>query len=243
MSAKRPGSTKPTAHTIKHETKQNKKMFNGKIIKVCGMREAENIRAVEECGVDWMGFIFHPKSKRYVAQRPSYMPQKPKRVGVFVNATLDFIQRHIDTFGLDMVQLHGDETPAFCKEVKLMSASAIPVIKALRIGSKTDLDRAAQYTGIADYLLFETQCATYGGSGKKFDWSLLQDYSGDTPFILTGGIGPEDASALPNLTHPMFAGIDLNSKFETAPAVKDTNTIRTFINKLQEAQTTKQQTI
>ncbi len=196
------------------------------IIKVCGMTEAENIRRVEALGVDWMGFIFYPRSKRYVAAPPSYLPQRALRVGVFVNAPMTEILQKIKDFGLDFVQLHGSETPDFCAEVK---KSGVKVIKAIHVNSAADLS-GLDYS--ADYLLFETPSDAFGGSGRHFDWSLLTDYNGTVPFLLSGGIGPDDFDAINELKHPLFAGIDLNSRFESEPGIKQPELLEAFLANL-----------
>lgn len=203
------------------------------IVKVCGMREADNIRAIDELPtVNWMGFIFYPRSPRHVTDTPSYLPQHSKRVGVFVNAEHFYIDMQIKTFGLNMVQLHGQETPSDIKRLKGILPPHIGIIKTIAISIQTDLAQAEAYEGLADYLLFETKCNGYGGSGKQFDWSVLQSYHGSTPFLLTGGIGPDDAEKVRDFRHPMFAGIDLNSRFETEPAMKDAESIKTFTESL-----------
>lgn len=199
------------------------------IVKVCGMREASNIREVDNLPtVDWMGFIFYPRSPRHVADKPCYLPQHSKRVGVFVNAENFYIDMQMKLFGLDMVQLHGQETPADIKELRSILPPDTGIIKTIAISTPADLTQAYAYDGVADYLLFETKCSGYGGSGKQFDWSILQDYKGHTPFLLTGGISPDDAPQVRAFHHPLFAGIDLNSRFETAPAIKDAQSIKTF---------------
>lgn len=202
------------------------------IIKVCGMREPHNIRAVEEAGADWMGFIFYPGSPRYVDKRPEYMPRRAKRVGVFVDAAAGEIAERTAEFGLHAVQLHGHESHGFCPSVRRMLPDGTLLIKALHISCTDDMERAAEYENACDYLLFETPSRTYGGSGRMFDWSLLDSYRGTLPFILSGGIGPDSADALADLNHPRWAGIDLNSRFETAPAVKDAALVKKFINKI-----------
>lgn len=196
------------------------------IIKVCGMTIAENIREVEALGVDWLGFIFHPGSKRYVGALPLYLPQHAHRVGVFVNAPPDEILLKIKDFGLDFVQLHGSESPQFCAEVK---KSGVKVIKAIRVGDASDL---TNLDFPVDYLLFETPTEAFGGSGRHFDWSLLDRYTGSVPFLLSGGIGPDDAPAIRNISHPMFAGIDLNSRFESEPGIKEPGLLASFLAKL-----------
>ena len=206
------------------------------IIKVCGMREPENIRAVEEIGTDWMGFIFFPKSPRFVENVPDYLPQQSKRVGVFVNASIDEIVEKTQQFRLQFIQLHGRETPAFCRELRQRIPFDMKIIKMIPIATRNDIQMADSFTNDVDYFLFEskipTNGGTYGGSGQQFDWSILQRYQGSVPFLLTGGIGEEDVERITRFHHPQFIGIDLNSRFETAPALKDTKKIRAFVDKI-----------
>lgn len=200
------------------------------IVKVCGMREPENILRVDSLPVQWMGFIFYPPSKRYVDSVPAHMPSRAKRVGVFVNASLDFIAERAMTFGLDMIQLHGQETPMTCDHVR--QATGCAVIKAFGINEDTCWDNIHRYDGHADYLLFDTHCDTAGGSGRTFDHSLLHHYEGKTPFVLSGGIGLDNVGQILKINHPLMAGIDLNSKFETAPALKSVERLQQFLEKL-----------
>ena len=197
------------------------------IIKVCGMRDAQNIRDVESLGVDWIGMIFWPKSKRYVAEVPSYLPEHLKKVGVFVDSTLDDILQHISDYQLDIIQLHGQESPDFAKALKPHT-----IIKAFNIEKADDLLQTEKYEGIADYFLFDTKGKMVGGNGQKFDWSVLTAYQGKTPFLLSGGIGPEDAESVKSFHHPRCIGIDLNSRFESEPGFKDINQLKTFINNI-----------
>ena len=200
------------------------------IVKVCGMRDAENIRQVDELRrVDWMGFIFFPRSPRHVSEVPTYLPQHCKRVGVFVNAPVEDIASRVQTFGFQLVQLHGHETPEFILSLRTAISNEVKIIKMIQIASLEDLDKAMQYEGVVDYFLFETKCDTYGGCGKQFDWSILQNYHGTTPFLITGGIKPSDAEKVKAFHHPQFIGIDLNSGFETAPALKDVERIKDFL--------------
>ena len=191
------------------------------------MRDAQNIRDVEALGVDWIGMIFWPKSKRYVAEVPSYLPEHLKKVGVFVDSTLDDILQHISDYQLDIIQLHGQESPDFAKALKPHT-----IIKAFNIEKADDLLQTEKYKGIADYFLFDTKGKMVGGNGQKFDWSVLTAYQGKTPFLLSGGIGPEDAESVRSFHHPRCIGIDLNSRFESEPGFKDINQLKTFINKL-----------
>lgn len=191
------------------------------------MRDAQNIRDVEALGIDWIGMIFWPKSKRYVAEVPSYLPGHLKKVGVFVDSTLDDILQHISDYQLDIIQLHGQESPDFAKALKPHT-----IIKAFNIEKADDLLQTEKYEGIADYFLFDTKGKMVGGNGQKFDWSVLTAYQGKTPFLLSGGIGPEDAESVRSFHHPRCIGIDLNSRFESEPGFKDINQLKTFINNI-----------
>lgn len=201
------------------------------IVKVCGMRDGDNIREVEQLSIDWMGFIFYPKSSRYVSEVPAYLPTKCKRVGVFVDASADEITKKIHDFSLNAIQLHSNESPEQISHL-LSLTSHLSIIKAFNIATAEDLKSTASYTGLADYFLFDTKGASVGGNGEKFDWSVLDSYEGETPFLLSGGIGPDDAARVSSFRHPKCAGIDLNSKFESAPAFKDVTTLSRFLNEI-----------
>ena len=192
------------------------------------MRDSENIRAIEQTKADLMGFIFHPKSPRFVAALPEYMPKKQKRVGVFVNASLEQILAKAQKFSLEYIQLHGDEPPAFCSELK---NRGLKVIRAQRIANTDDIIRAESYN-MADLMIFDTKTELYGGSGKKFNWQLLEDYKGCVPFLLSGGIRSDTFEEIKAFFHPQFAGIDLNSGFEISPALKDVGKLNNFIEKI-----------
>lgn len=201
------------------------------IVKVCGMRDPDNILAVETVHPDWMGFILWPGSQRYVAAPPTYLPQSPvKRVGVFVQPSVGDVVRRVSEWNLDLIQLHGNESAAFCREVK--RATCKPLIKAFSIATVADLLPAADYGDVADYFLFDTRTPLVGGSGRQFDWCILDTYDGPTPFLLSGGIGPDDASRLAAFHHPRCIGLDLNSRFETAPALKDAVALQRFISQI-----------
>lgn len=194
------------------------------IVKVCGMRDAENIRQLEALGIDWMGMIFWPKSKRYVSTPPVYLPQHVRKVGVFVDASLDAIRQHVEDYQLDIVQLHGQESPDMLKVLKPLT-----LIKAFNIATPEDLQKTEPYEGLADYFLFDTKGKSVGGNGEKFDWSVLDNYQGETPFLLSGGIGPEDMQDVKTFHHPKCIGIDLNSRFETEPGLKDITKLKQFL--------------
>ena len=163
------------------------------IVKVCGMREAENIRQVEQTGADWMGFIDYEGSPRYVPGVPEYLPETVQKVGVFVNASLSQIRERVATWQLDYVQLHGKESPEFCREVQ---QTGLRVIKAFSLCTPDDLLATESYAAFCDYFLFDTPCNGYGGSGKSFDWEMLTHYHSETPFLLSGGLKPESLDAL-----------------------------------------------
>ncbi len=206
------------------------------ITKVCGMCQAENVQAVAETGIQWMGFIFYAPSPRCLLRDPAEAERvrqlitadtfRPKRVGVFVNQSQEEIRALAQAYGLDYLQLHGHESPDFCYA---LHKRGYALIKAFSIATAEDLAHTADYAGRVDYFLFDTKCAGYGGSGQRFDWNLLQSYQGDIPFLLSGGIRPEMATDLQSFHHPRWAGIDLNSGFESAPGVKKAETLRSFL--------------
>ena len=223
------------------------------------MRNTGNIRQVAELDIDMMGFIFWQKSSRYVRMisskvgtMPDYSSEryhqlsdgkaivnagnKPKRVGVFVDDMPQNIVTRIYNYNLDYVQLHGNESIVMIDNlVKTVDPDIhknIKIIKALSITTPEDIDKYKEYEGHVDMFLFDTKCDTVGGSGKHFDWSLLERYDGNTPFLLSGGIGPNDVERVKNFHHPKCVGIDINSRFETEPAMKDVDLLRTFISQL-----------
>lgn len=194
------------------------------------MREPQNIRAVEEAvHPDMMGFIFWEGSKRNVATVPDYLPQCT-RVGVFVNPTAEFVIEKVKDFALGAIQLHGGESVDFCRAIK--ECTGLPIIKAFSVSDVADLTNTSQYEGIATLFLFDTKCKCVGGSGEQFNWEILQHYKGNTPFLLSGGIGPGDEEKVRRWRHPRWVGIDLNSRFESAPAYKDVEALTNFIVKL-----------
>jgi phosphoribosylanthranilate isomerase len=284
--------------------------MNYQLIKVCGMRDAQNIREVAALGVNLIGLIFYPKSPRYVESIssdagiiPDYsslnsltpkplskgegsdMLDKqlkaeetegearnkqieseqlkstqskapfnkvttplsfgegqggeaaiPKFVGVFVNDMPQNIITAVYNYHLSYVQLHGDESPVMIDNMRrTLVPDIVPqikIIKAISVSCAEDLKRCEQYEGPVDLFLFDTKCKGYGGSGQKYDWSVLEAYTGQTPFLLSGGIGPDDADRLRDFHHPQCIGIDLNSKFETAPGMKDINLLQNFLHQL-----------
>ena len=201
--------------------------MNRKLIKVCGMREAENIREAEALGIDWMGFIFWPQSSRYVAERPTYLPTRCKRVGVFVDEQIEQVRQIAEDYALDIIQLHGNESPEYARTL-----GGRTLIKAFNIATADDLAQTRPYEGIIDLFLFDTKGRTVGGNGEKFDWTVLNAYQGATPFLLSGGIGPDDAERIRAFRHPRCIGIDLNSRFEVSPAFKDVDLLREFVKNI-----------
>ena len=205
--------------------------MNHALIKVCGMREAENIREVEALGIDWLGLIFWPKSSRYVSERPDYLPRNAKRVGVFVDEDTETIKQIADDYALDLIQLHGHESPEQISHLSPLT-SHLSIIKAFSIATTEDLEQIGAYEGLVDYFLFDTKGPSVGGNGVQFDWQVLAHYHGKTPFLLSGGIGPEDAERIRAFYHPQCIGIDLNSRFEISPGFKDVQKLKTFLQKI-----------
>ncbi len=200
-------------------------------VKVCGMRDPKNIKAMAALPIDFMGFIFYEKSPRNVdTLMPENMPQHIDRVGVFVNSDIDFIIKKINFYHLNFIQLHGDESPEYCDDIQ--SQTDIQIIKAFRIDDTFDFKILKRYETSCTYFLFDTKAKQYGGTGKKFDWNILEKYTGDTPFLLSGGIDTEDARTIRNLNFNNMAGVDVNSKFELQPALKDVQKIENFLEVL-----------
>ena len=206
-------------------------------IKVCGMRDADNVRAVAQMGIDMMGFIFAPKSPRYTDKVPARTDADSKllRTGVFVNADEADILRRVGDFDLDCIQLHGTESRETCLQVRMKLEAigkSVKIIKALSVKDAEDVKRYEEYEDIVDLFLFDTKTPLAGGSGKQFDWSVLDAYDGDVPFLLSGGIGPDDVERVRDFHHPRCIGVDLNSKFEIEPGLKDVEKLREFLLKV-----------
>ena len=218
------------------------------IVKVCGLRDSENIRQVAALGVDWIGMIFWEKSPRNVTMIPSHagiIPDRaslsplatnnsPLKVGVFVDEMAQNIITSVVNFQLDLIQLHGHETPTLIRNLRRTLADIRPVkvIKAISVSSRDDIAAYKDYADCVDYFLFDTKCPSVGGSGQQFDWSVLDAYDGEVPFLLSGGIGPDDAERVRNFHHPKCIGIDLNSRFETEPGLKDITKLKQFLELL-----------
>ena len=200
-------------------------------VKVCGMREPENISRVALANPDYMGFIFYPKSSRYVGKNPSLelgtlKLDAIKRVGVFVNEEPAKVISICRENNLDIAQLHGNESPADCYLIK---QSGMNVFKAFSVDETFDFKALEAYAKSCDFFLFDTKGHLPGGTGKKFNWLLLDNYLLDIPFFLSGGIRPEDLMSIRLLHHPMLYGVDINSGFELSPALKDVAKVQQFI--------------
>ncbi len=209
------------------------------MVKVCGMRDIENINQLQQLDIDFMGIIRYSKSKRFVddSQKEKVAQQTMNKgtVGVYVNESFENILKDIIPLQLDIIQLHGDEDSAFAKALLEID---IKIFKAFQITEDFDFNSlkeweqlAAQYTGKL-FFLFDTATPNYGGSGKKFNWSILDYYKGEVPFLLSGGISKDDVSIVKKIKHNMFLGVDLNSKFEIEPGFKNIEEIKLFIEKL-----------
>ena len=204
------------------------------LLKICGLKYPENIQAVSDLKPDFMGFIFYPKSPRYAEPLDSAvlnsLPATIKKIGVFVNEDLENTLTIAYKYKLDGLQLHGAELVDMCRELKKLGYL---VIKAFPIAETYNFKVTKSYEGVCDYFLFDTKTEAYGGSGLKFNWKMLNEYTGDTPFLLSGGIALDDAEAIQKIEHPKFAGIDLNSKFEVKPGLKNISLLKDFISNFQ----------
>ncbi len=196
------------------------------------MRNPENIKQLALLPIDFMGLIFYPKSPRYAADLNtddlSTLPDSVERVGVFVNEKLETIVRLVNKYKLTYIQLHGTETPDFCIECSRISG--VKVIKAFNISEESDLGVVVDYIESCDYFLFDTKSTQHGGSGLKFDWNILSAYHEDIPFFLSGGISESDIIGIQNLSLPQLYALDLNSRFEIEPGLKDINKLNNFIS-------------
>jgi phosphoribosylanthranilate isomerase len=190
-------------------------------IKVCGLRDADNIKAVAALEPDYMGFIFYNKTPRFVddigIEVLGAIPSYTNKTAVFVDESAKTISALIDKYNFDFVQLHGNETPAFCKALRDQAI----VIKAFGIHNEFDFSQLSKYKNKVDLFLFDAKTDIHGGSGKTFDWDILDKYDMDIPFFLSGGLSPDNLEEVKKITHPQFYGVDLNSKFEISPGMKD----------------------
>jgi phosphoribosylanthranilate isomerase len=203
-------------------------------IKVCGMRNQSNIEDLVKLSPDYIGFIFYPKSKRFIGEHISdeiqaLIPVHIQKVGVFVDEPIDSLLEKFSNNQLDLVQLHGSELPEYCERLKKLN---IPVIKAFRIGSGFNFSVVQPYNQFCDYFLFDTAGDLHGGNGIQFDWKILDQYHETKPFFLSGGICPVDVETIKNFSHNALYAIDVNSGFEKNPGEKDVPKLKTFMEEI-----------
>jgi len=191
------------------------------LLKICGMKVPVNIAEAIALQPDYLGFIFHPASKRFIADLDaaivSNIPASIKTTGVFVNAALDTVKNAIELYQFKAVQLHGTESPAYCSALK----GRVEVIKAFGVDDNFDFSILESYENAVDYFLFDTQTAEHGGSGKTFNWQLLENYTLLKPYFLSGGIGLENAADLKQISDKRLYAVDVNSRFEILPGLKN----------------------
>ena len=203
-------------------------------IKICGMKYPENILEVSTLLPDYLGFIFYLKSPRFADRLDlsvlNSLPKNIKKVGVFVNESLENILTCIEKYNLDAVQLHGADNKKLCREIK--EEAKTMVIKVFPIMASYNLKVTKDYEEVADLFLFDTKTDLYGGSGQKFNWNILHDYQGEKDFLLSGGISADDVKAIRKIEHPKMIGVDLNSRFEIKPGLKNVEMLRNFIEEL-----------
>lgn len=201
-------------------------------VKVCGITSVAQLSALETMGVDYAGFIFYRKSARYVGEKLEASQKEMEtfsinKVGVFVNEELEEVKRKIRRFHLAAVQLHGDESAAYCNELMPFTQ----VIKVFRLGNEEVIETLiAPFKDACHFFLFDTDTKAYGGSGKKFNWDLLQNAPINIPFFLSGGIGPDDVDKLKTFQHPLMYAVDVNSRFEVEPGLKNLEAVQQFLN-------------
>lgn len=206
-------------------------------LKICGMRNSTNIQSLLAVNPDYMGFIFYEKSPRYAgeeldAELLKSLPKNVKKVGVFVNAHPDYILKNVKKFSLDLVQLHGNETPEVCRGLR---SRGLTIIKAFSIGEGFNFSRINNYKNFCDYFLFDTKGQTYGGTGQAFDWDVLKNYDNEKPFFLSGGISPVHVEMISELKGLNIHAIDINSHFELSPGLKNVEKVKTFAKQLRQA--------
>ncbi|MHC5352712.1 phosphoribosylanthranilate isomerase [Myroides sp. LJL115] len=192
-----------------------------KLIKICGLTQQQNIEQINQLNPDLIGYIFYEKSKRYIPSIPKLDQSNLngiKKVGVFVHASKEFILAKIQEFDLDYIQLHSDETPSNCA---FFQSKNIKVIKAFSISKASDFQKTTPYEGYCTHFIFDTKTPLYGGSGETFSWELLKNYTGTTPFLLSGGINNQNITQALKLEHCQLVGFDINSGVEDSPGLKN----------------------
>ncbi len=204
-------------------------------IKVCGLKDQEQINVLDQNNqIDFLGFIFYAKSKRFFDQLPIFT-KNSKRVGVFVNEEIDKIIDIASFHQLDYIQLHGDEDVVYCRKLMnqiMMTNQKLSIIKAFGVDDNFDFKQLTEFEALVDYFLFDTKTDAYGGSGKVFNWEILNHYLGNIPFLLSGGIKIEMSDEIKNIDHKRFIGIDINSGFEINPGNKNVDKIDEFVESI-----------
>jgi phosphoribosylanthranilate isomerase len=203
-------------------------------IKVCGMTDPVNTGEIVRANPDFIGFIFTPQSPRYVGKEVdpelfSVIPAVIKRVGVFINEDNQTIINQAIRFDLNLIQLHGNESVKTCSELQ---SSGLGIIKVFNVGERFDFGSLLKYEPVCDYFLFDTMGEKHGGSGKKFDWKILEGYTLDKQFFLSGGIESGDAEEIRSIGNKGLFAVDINSRFETSPGIKDFDKVKKFINEI-----------
>lgn len=203
-------------------------------IKVCGLRDAENLKEVAALNPDFIGFIFYDKSPRFVGEELDMdvvraLPRSVRKVGVFVNASPEFIIRNVKKYDLQYAQLHGNETPDYCKSLRMRG---INIIKAFRIDASFNFMMLNNYKNQSDFFLFDAKGEQPGGNGVQFDWNLLNRYDNEKPFFISGGIGLSNLGDLEQIRHLKLYGVDVNSQVEVSPGVKDVDKVRELMGLL-----------
>lgn len=203
-------------------------------IKVCGMRDAPNLAEIAALNPDFIGFIFYDQSPRFVGElldeaTVKALPRSIRKVGVFVNASPDYILRNVKKYDLQYVQLHGNETPEYCRSLQ---NRGINIIKAFRVDGSFNFSMLNNYKAFADFFLFDAKGDQPGGNGITFDWSVLKNYDNTKPFFISGGIGLDNLDQLEQLKGMKLYGVDVNSQVETAPGVKDVDKVKELIARL-----------
>jgi phosphoribosylanthranilate isomerase len=204
-------------------------------LKVCGMLDRENIQQLAALKPDYMGFIFYPGSKRFVGDMDpeliKLLPSGIKAVGVFVNERLEDVVKISEKYQLKAIQLHGAESPEYCLRFREQTSDT-ELIKAFGVSDEFNFNMLNDYLHVVDYFLFDTQTADHGGSGKTFDWTMLENYRLEVPYFLSGGIGLDQVEQIRAVADPRLYAVDVNSRFESAPAMKNIEQLTTFKNQL-----------
>ncbi|MBE9601007.1 phosphoribosylanthranilate isomerase [Pedobacter sp. MC2016-24] len=205
-------------------------------LKICGMKVPENITEVAALEPDYLGFIFYKGSKRFVADlEPEFVKNLPAAImktGVFVNESLLEIVEMVNRYDLCAVQLHGEESPEFIEELKRHLGSHVEMIKAFGMEEGFDFSQLSTYQHLVDYFLFDTKTPAHGGSGQLFDWALLSQYELQVPYFLSGGIDLNSTEALKKINDTRLYALDINSRFELEPGLKDIDKLIDFKHRI-----------